>query len=200
MKPLLPTNRKLRQACALVLPSQLRTKAVQGEIDQLLDFVYGSNNKGSARDRTRPMTVGLSANQVGLMKQISVVDLAIGNKSHHDIHVLINPSITWHSKAVDEKSEGCVNLKTVWGIVPRYREVEVQALDRSGNRITIRAKGWAARLLQHEIDHLNGRLFIDRLPDPTKAHKVEATQLSDYNKRDQRASWPYFTDVTTLIK
>jgi peptide deformylase len=197
--PLSPLDPLLRQPCQAVSRTELRTKELQQLIDQLLDYVYGTNNKGPARDRTRPSTVGLSASQVGIDKRISVVDMAIGRKGLSDIHVLINPEAVWHSRATTTQSEGCVNLPEIWGLVERYSEVEVRALDRSGNTITIRAKGWAARLLQHEIDHLNGQLFIEHLPDPTKAHKVARDQMSSYNKKANRLTWPYHIDVSELL-
>jgi peptide deformylase len=199
LTPLPPNDPLLRQPSLDVSLRELRTVVFQQTVTSMLEYVYGANNKGVGRDNTRPSTVGLSANQIGIHKRISIVDLAIGQKKFHDIHVLINPRIIWHSTATDVQSEGCVNLPTIWGLVPRWREVEVSALDRSGNKLTIRAKGWAARLLQHEIDHLDGHLFIDHLPDPSKAHKVGAGQMVDYNKKVNRLTWPHYINVEHLI-
>lgn len=140
------------------------------------------------------MTVGLSANQIGIDKRISVVDLAIGRKRYSDIHVLINPEIIWRSKSILERYEGCVNLPEIWGEVKRSKRVKVNAYDRSGNKLTIDTNGWSAILLQHEIDHLYGKLFIDHLPDPTKAHYVESDQMKDYRKNYKH--WHVFTDVS----
>lgn len=193
-----PTDPKLRKISRSVVRKEIRTKDFQDTIEELLDFVYASNNKGKNRDRKIPSTVGLSANQVGILKQISIVDLAIGKKRYSDIHVLINPQITKHSKVITEKSEGCVNLPEIWGVVPRFKWITVKALDRSGNEITIRAQGWAARLLQHEIDHLHGKLFIDKLPDPAKAHFVKHDGMIEYKKNWK--TWDKFIDVTDLIK
>lgn len=163
----------------------------------MLDIVYGRNNKGKNRDRNKPMTVGLSANQVGILKQISIVDLAIGQKKWNDIHVLISPRIVQHSKAHFSHREGCVNLPHIWGVVPRYTSVTVEALDRSGNELTIKARGWASVLLQHEIDHLNGHLFIDHLPDPTKAHYVDEKNMALYRK--EYKNWKQLKDVSGLV-
>ena len=80
LKPLDTDDSRLRKACELVGRRQLHTKEQQVEIDELLNFVYGQGNKqlpGKEQDRRRPTTVGLSANQVGIMKQICVVDLSI---------------------------------------------------------------------------------------------------------------------------
>lgn len=200
-KPLAKNHPKLHKECEEVTKKELRTKEFQKILDEMLDIVYGRNNKGANHDKSRPMTVGLSANQIGIMKRISIVDLAIGHKGYSDIHILINPKITWHSKSLSKHDEGCVNLPEIWGSVPRYKEVEVEALDRSGNEITIRAKGWTSVLLQHEIDHLNGYLFIDRLEDPSKAHYVKKDNMVEYRKfRRKKMEWPEYIDVRDLTR
>jgi len=191
------SDRKLRKVCREVSLRELRTKKLQDLIEQMLDFTYGRNNKGVKRKRNKPMTVGLSANQVGILKRISIVDFAIGRMDFSDIRVLINPRIVWHSKASNINREGCVNLPELGGIVSRYKEVKVETLDRSGNKFLIHAKGWLSILLQHEIDHLNGFLFIDRLPDPQKAHCVRNDDLSKYRKNFR--NWKKFTDVSKWV-
>ncbi len=199
LTPLEPTDPRLRLACQAVSRTELRTKAFQVQIDDLLSFVYGQNNKGISRVKWRPMTVGLSANQVGIMRQVSIIDLAIGHKNFSDLHVLINPVISRHGKSLATHNEGCVNLASIWGSVERYTKVTVKALDRSGNKLTLDLTGWPAVLLQHEIDHLQGRLFIDRLRDATKAHFVADDQMKDYNKKSA-ATWPDLIDVTELSR
>ena len=198
LKVLKPTDPKLRKPCKEITRRELRTKKIQNIIESMLDIVYGRSNKGEKRNRDKPMTVGLSANQVGILKRISIVDLAISSKGFNDINVLINPKIIWHSKAKSEFREGCVNLPHIWGMVPRYKSVTVQALDRSGNELTIKAKGWTAVLLQHEIDHLNGNLFIDHLPDPKKAHYVDEDNMQLY--REKHKEWDKFEDVSKLLR
>jgi peptide deformylase len=197
LAPLDQYDPRLRQVCAPITKAQLRTRQQQLEVDALLGFVFNGSNKnvhGVERDWARPSTVGLSANQVGIMKQISVVDLSIGRIGYTDLYVLINPRVVWHSKAVIERSEGCLNLPSIWGLPRRSRAVRVAAMNRSGYEIELELTGWAATLVQHEIDHLNGRLFIDRLPDTTKAHKVEADQFGSY--RQHRGEWSNYVDVT----
>jgi peptide deformylase len=190
---------RLRQTCAFLKPKDLRTREQQVEIGGLLDFVYGRGNKGvgGPQDKDAQSVVGLSANQVGLMKQICVVDLSIGRKGYHDLHVLVNPKIVWRSKAVVNKNEGCVNFPTIRGITERARSVKVEALDRSGNELSFKLTGWPAVLLQHEIDHLNGHLFVDRLVDPTQADLVEEGEYKNYRK--QKNAWPVKIDVTGLV-
>ncbi len=196
--PLPPEHPMLRQPCQPIIPKDLKSKSFQKLLDHLLDFVYGHSNKGLTRNKKQAMTVGLSANQIGISLQINIIDLGIGHKSYNDIHILINPRIIWKSKSIIEKIEGCVNLPTIWGQVKRSRTVTVQALDRSGNQLTIKARGWPAVLLQHEIDHLHGHLFLDRLSDPTKAHLVEEGDYKLYKK--QPKNWTKFIDVTNLTR
>ena len=193
-----PTHQFLHKVCKPVSLPKLGTKKMQNLIETMLDFVYGRNNKGKNRNQNKPMTVGLSANQIGILKRISIVDLAIGKKDINDIHVLINPRIIRHSRTIFNHHEGCVNLKGIWGRIKRYRKVIVKAYDRSGNKLTIEAKGWCSVLLQHEIDHLNGYLFIDHLDDPTKAHRVNESETQKY--RDTSAHWKEFVDVSSLVR
>lgn len=196
-KVLAPGDKLLRKSCLLVSPTELRTKIIQAEIEQMLDFVYGENNKGEERDKNRATTVGLSANQIGLPHRICVVDMAIGNKNFQDIQVLINPVITWSSKSVQEKAEGCVNISHTWGFIKRSARVKVSALDRSGNKLALDVVGWPAILLQHEVDHLNGILFIDRLEDPKRAHLVKDSEYKQYKKL--KKGWPNYKDVSNLV-
>ncbi len=197
LKVLQPQDKLLRKVCLPIPKRDLRKTSIQEEIEAMIDYVYGNNNKGTTRDRTSTMTVGLSANQVGIKKRISIVDMAIGRKSYSDLYVLINPEIIWKSKSTTENCEGCVNLPTIWGYVQRARKIKVKALDRSGNELVLTITGWSAILLQHEIDHLNGKLFIDRLENPKKAHLVEKNDYQRY--KTEKKQWKKFIDVTNLI-
>lgn len=193
-----PDSVVLRSATQDVGLAELRTKALQADIDQMLDFVYGKSNKGENRDNHKPTTVGLSANQVSLSKSIAIVDLAIGHKDFNDVHTLINPKIVWSSKTRVKRAEGCVNLDNIWGEVERPNRVKVEAYDRSGNKISLDLHGWPAALLQHEIDHLNGKLFIDRIDDPTKAHLVKKGEYTRYKK--EHGHWQNLIDVSKLVR
>ena len=198
LTPLDQHDPRLRQVCAELSRSQLREKQQQLEIDALLDFVFGRVNKTAGnirRDPDRPTTVGLAGNQVGIMKQICAVDLSIGRQGYSDMYLLINPRITWASKALTTKPEGCVNFPEVWGVTHRSKSVKVAGMDRSGNEVEFKLEGWPAVLAQHEIDHLYGRLFIDRLEDPSKAHHVPAEKYTLYRKV-KPANWNEYIDVS----
>ena len=193
-----PTDEKLRTVCRDVSPKELRLAKTQQTIDMLLDFVYARNNKGKHHNKNKPTIIGLSANQVGVMNRICIVGLAVRKNKYSDVHVMINPHILWKSKTKILRKEGCVNLPNVWGYVERGQRVDVSYLDRWGDSYTMRAVGWAATLIQHEVDHLDGNLFVDRLADPTKALLVKDSDLVAY-KKDPK-NWKKFVDVSGLCR
>lgn len=105
--------------------------------------------------------VGLAANQVGVLLRIAVVDLSVG-KDPSALVVLINPRVlSSDGQQVDE--EGCLSIPGITEIVPRPLRTEVEALNLEGRPLRIRGEGLMARALLHEIDHLDGVLFFDRL-------------------------------------
>jgi peptide deformylase len=83
-----------------------------------------------------------------------------------ELFVLINPEIVWESRETVEGIEGCLSIPGYLGEVDRHESIRVRALDREGKKIRLRLNDWTARIAQHEIDHLNGVLFIDRLTAP----------------------------------
>ncbi len=120
--------------------------------------------------------VGLAAPQVGLPLQLAVIEdrpeyskdiaaerLAERERLSIPFQVLINPSIVEQSEEHVEFFEGCLSLSGFSALVKRSRQVAVEYWDERGQPRRIEAQGWYARILQHEIDHLNGRLYIDRM-------------------------------------
>lgn len=108
--------------------------------------------------------VGLAANQVGVSLQVAVIDLSSreDRQQRHPLLVLINPEILSTEGSITEE-EGCLSIPEFAEKVPRALKVTVRAQDRSGKPFEITADGLLAKALQHEIDHLNGLLFIDKL-------------------------------------
>jgi peptide deformylase len=106
--------------------------------------------------------VGLAAIQVGCDKSILVYDLSSPEEGRL-LQVLINPRIISSRGEVLSENEGCLSVPDYRADVKRATEIVVEGLDREGNVITIEAEGFPAIVLQHEIDHLNGTLFIDHL-------------------------------------
>jgi peptide deformylase len=120
--------------------------------------------------------VGLAAPQVGLPLQLAVIEdreenmkdlsremLAERERKPVAFEVIINPVLTLESGPELEFFEGCLSLPGLVALVPRARTVRVECLDAQGRTRVIRASGWHARILQHEIDHLSGALYVDRM-------------------------------------
>lgn len=124
--------------------------------------------------------VGLAAPQIGISLQLSVVDV-VGDKKAQ--YVLINPKIVKNEGLIKEE-EGCLSVPGVYDTVERAASVTVAALDRHGKPFEITADGLLGRCLQHEIDHLNGKLFIDTL-SPLK--RVLARRKLEKFKRAQKS-------------
>lgn len=111
--------------------------------------------------------IGIAAPQVGKSIQLIVINMKDGPL------VLINPKITSKSILKEVGEEGCLSVPGIFGMVKRHKRVKVGALDKNGEKITVKGNDLLARVLQHEIDHLNGILFIDKLIKKTKVKKHE---------------------------
>ncbi len=124
--------------------------------------------------------VGLAAPQIGLALQLAVIEdpeeylnkipleeLEKKRRRPVPFHVLINPKIVEFGTGTAEFYEGCLSLSGFSALVPRSLSVRVECLDENAEARRIEANGWYARILQHEIDHLNGNLYIDRMNSRT---------------------------------
>lgn len=124
--------------------------------------------------------VGLAAPQIGVPIQLAVIEdraeyieglsaEELEARQHEEIpfHVIINPKLSFTDDSTVEFFEGCLSLEGFSAIVDRAVNVHVECLNERGEEITINAHGWYARILQHEIDHLNGTLYIDRMKTRT---------------------------------
>ncbi len=111
--------------------------------------------------------VGLAAPQIGVNKRLIVYDINAGNPdddgSTKEFKALINPVITASSGSIISESEACLSVVDYSADVKRYETVTVEALDLDGNKLEFQAQGIVAVIMQHEIDHLDGILFIDRI-------------------------------------
>ena len=120
------------------------------------------------RDMLRSMYsaqgIGLAATQVGVHQQVLVIDLDPETPSTPPL-VLINPEITAHGASVDAREEGCLSIPGIYLNVVRPTVVEVKFMDELGRKQRRKADGLLGRCIQHEIDHLNGILFVDRVQD-----------------------------------
>ena len=154
----------LRQIGRRLTPEEIALPAIQELIEHMRDTMRDAPG------------VGLAAPQVGLPIQLAVVEdraeylsgiapelLAERERQAVPFVVLINPDIVDYSEETVEFFEGCLSVAGFSALVKRSRRVRVEYLDEHGQSQQIQASGWFARILQHEIDHLNGRLYIDRM-------------------------------------
>jgi peptide deformylase len=136
----------------------LRRKAdvvggVSAETQSLIQDLFDSLDEADG--------VGLAAPQIGVSQRVIVVDVSDSEMDLPPI-ALIDPRITI-GEGMSIAEEGCLSIPDVYGDVPRYTNIEVEALDRDGAPFKFNAKGFYARVLQHEIDHLDGILFVDHI-------------------------------------
>lgn len=122
--------------------------------------------------------IGLAATQVGVNQQVLVMDLDPETPSTPPV-VLINPEIRLRGSSVDTSEEGCLSIPGVYLDVVRPTWVEVGFLDERGQRRRLKADGLLGRCMQHEIDHLNGVLFVDRVRDGDALHQALAAEGFD---------------------
>lgn len=106
--------------------------------------------------------IGLAAPQIGLSKRVIVIDLRREDEPDARL-ALVNPKVVWSSRETDKATEGCLSIPGLEEVVQRPEAVHVEALDPEGNPVRVEADELFARALQHEIDHLDGVLFIDRI-------------------------------------
>jgi peptide deformylase len=167
---------KIVQAGDPVLRTQARRltheEIISGEIQRLI---------GDMRETMRDAPgVGLAAPQVGASLQIAVIEdreelfsglpeqeLAEKERRPVPFHVIINPEITLLGEDWADFYEGCLSLSGFSAVVPRARRIRIACLDENSESRSIEASGWYARILQHEIDHLHGTLYIDRMDSRT---------------------------------
>ena len=125
--------------------------------------------------------VGLAAPQVAVSQRLAVIEYAPGSENLDEeaeppapkLFVIVNPEITQRSEALVDGAEGCLSIPGYAGNVLRHQAVTVRALNRKGRPVKIKATGWLARIFQHEIDHLDGVLFIDRASKVWKSKDSE---------------------------
>lgn len=148
-----PDNPTLRRKARRVTSFD---RAFQQLVDDMLDTLDEAQG------------VGLAAPQVAESQRVIIVRLPDDEESRKEygkdagvLHVLANPEIIKASKEMVEGVEACLSIPGFYGAVDRHESVVVSGLDRKGKPTRVKAKGWLARVFQHEIDHLDGRLYID---------------------------------------
>lgn len=119
--------------------------------------------------RPHEISAALAAVQINRMERAVIVRSDFDDKSTREFTALINPEIVKYEGEIIEDYEGCLSVSNVYGKVPRYSKIRIKALDIDGNEVRFKAEGFLARVIQHEIDHTNGIVFIDHIRDDTSA-------------------------------
>lgn len=132
----------------------------QKEVDSLLETFYGWK-----------IAVGLSAPQVGIQKRVAIVNM--DKTKPEETLVIINPEIQSESGKKDVKKESCLSVPGVRGEVERRHKIHITYQDRHGVKKQLGAEGFLARIFMHEIDHLNGILFVDRMSADAKLEPLD---------------------------
>jgi len=154
----------LRQKARELTPAEITSEPIR----QLIQLMHQT-----LRDAPG---VGLAAPQIGESVQLAIIEdlpeysrnltaqqVADRERQPAPFHVIINPVLTPLGEQTVEFFEGCLSVVGFTALVPRYRTVRVECLEENARPRTIEASGWYARILQHEIDHLNGALYVDRM-------------------------------------
>jgi peptide deformylase len=149
-----------------------KEEITSAQIQQLIDLMRTTMREAPG--------VGLAAPQIGQSIQLAVIedratyvsDLSVDaleerQRSAIPFHVIINPKLSVVGSSTAQFFEGCLSVEGYQAVVDRALNVRVQCLNERGEAVTINAQGWYARILQHEIDHLNGMLYVDRMKTRT---------------------------------
>ena len=119
--------------------------------------------------RPHEISAALAAVQIDQLQRVVIIRNDFDDKNQREFIPLINPEIVKTEGEVIEDFEGCLSVGGFYGKVPRHSKIRVRALDIDGNEIRLKAEGFLARVIQHEIDHTNGIVFVDHIRDKTDA-------------------------------
>jgi peptide deformylase len=155
----------LRERAKPLEKSDLRKPLFQKLIDDMIETMHEYHG------------VGLAAPQVHEGVRLFVAMLEEEPDAKSDTTIVINPEIVPEGNSREEGWEGCLSIPDIRGMVPRYTDIKVKALDRDGRAVELHLKKFAARVAQHETDHLDGVLFLDRMPS-----MGTLTYLDEYSK------------------
>jgi peptide deformylase len=153
----------LRKVAKKVHPREIHDPLFQQLIDDMFETMYAAPG------------VGLAAPQVNVSKRLFVMDI---HDENHKPAVVINPKIELAEEEV-EMTEGCLSVPGYVGEITRFSKLAVSGLDRDGNKIRLEGEGLFAQCLQHEIDHLNGVLYIDKAKNVRKAETEEEQEIAE---------------------
>ena len=141
---------------------------ITDEIKKLIDDMISATIDWE-NSRDHEAAVGLAAIQVNQLYRVFIIRNDFENTDDQGFTVFINPEIVKKLGPVEEDYEGCLSVPDVYGKVPRYQSVKVKALNQDGESFRVTAHGFLARILQHEVDHTHGVVFIDHIKEKKDA-------------------------------
>jgi peptide deformylase len=158
----------------ITLPhSDLRQKSARVHVitDDVLRLVQDMTDAALDWEDSRPheISAALAAVQIDKLERVVIIRSDFDDKSSREFTPLINPEIVKYEGKIVADYEGCLSVSKVYGKVPRHDKIRVKALDLDGNEVRFKAEGFLARVIQHEIDHTNGVVFIDHIRDDNQA-------------------------------
>ena len=154
----------LRGEARSLKPEEIASQRIRDLIEHMRETLSDAPGVGLAAPQIgEPLQLAIIEDKAEYQANLSKADLAERERRPVPFHVLINPRIHLLSPPEIAFFEGCLSLPGFIALVPRARRVLVEALDHDGRPVRIEAGGWYARILQHEIDHLHGTLYIDRM-------------------------------------
>jgi peptide deformylase len=161
----------LRERARPLAKSELRDPLFQKLVDDMIETMHEYHG------------VGLAAPQIheGLRLFVALLDEDPGDKT--EATAIINPEIIPNAPETHEGWEGCLSIPDIRGMVPRFKDITVAALDREGKPVELRLKDFAARVAQHETDHLDGVLFFDRMTSMQSLTYLD--EYSRYHAKDE---------------
>lgn len=149
-------NPHLRQKSAKAYPDESTATLIADMTSAALDW---------EDSRPHEISAALAAVQIDRLNRVVIVRSDFEDKANREFTVLINPEIVKYEGDIVADYEGCLSIRSVYGKVPRHTKIRVRATDQEGNEVRFRAEGFLARVIQHEIDHTNGIVFIDHIQD-----------------------------------
>lgn len=164
----------MKKEAIITLPNpHLRQKSTRTHVitDDIRQLITDMTDASIDWENSRPheISAALAAVQIDQLERVVIIRSDFEDKENREFIPLINPEIVKAEGPLVTDYEGCLSVNGFYGKVPRFNKVRVKALDINGNEVRIKAEGFLARVLQHEIDHTNGIVFIDHIRDQQDA-------------------------------
>lgn len=162
----------------ITLPNpHLREKSAKVHVitDDTIQLVEDMISAAVDWENSRPheMAVALAAVQIDRLERVVIIRNDFDNKDNQDFTVLINPEVVKYEGELVTDQEGCLSVKDIYGLVPRYTKVRIKAIDLQGHEIKFKSpNSFVARILQHEIDHCKGKCFVDHITHEKEAFSI----------------------------